>query len=324
MRAAYIEGPGPPETIRIGELPEPRPGPGEVLVDVDMTVVNHVDTFVRSGVYRTPLPLPFIIGRDLVGVVLEVGSAVSQFAEGDSVWCNSLGHAGRQGSAAQRAVVLEERLYHLPPGADPGRAVAIAHPAATAHLALKVHGRVRRGELVVVTGAGGNVGAAAVVQAVLGGARVIATAAPHDAAYCRSLGAENVVDYRDRKALQDIRDLAPDGVDAYVDAAGDNDLPLAVDLLAPRGRIVLLAGAPAMPTLPVGPLYTKDGSVRSFAISTATVAELTGAASTVNALLTGDHLRPRATEVFALDEASAVHRRVEEQGLHGSRFLVCP
>ena len=91
--AAYVEQRGPAESIRIGELPVPELGPDDVLVAVTAVSVNPVDTYVRSGRYDTPIPLPFIVGRDLVGTVAAVGSAVRDLTEGDAVWANSLGHA---------------------------------------------------------------------------------------------------------------------------------------------------------------------------------------------------------------------------------------
>jgi NADPH:quinone reductase-like Zn-dependent oxidoreductase len=150
MRAAYITELGPAEAIRVGELPVPVPGPTGVLVRVEVVVVDPVDTMVRSGAYRTPTPFPFVVGRDLVGTVAEVGAGVAGFPAGDRVWCNSLGHGGRQGSFADYAVVPGERLYHLPAGVDPVGAVAVAHPAATAYLALFRHGGLRPAEAVYV------------------------------------------------------------------------------------------------------------------------------------------------------------------------------
>ena len=150
MRAAYITELGPADAIRVGELPTPVPGPTDVLVRVELVVVDPVDTLVRSGAYRTPTPFPFVVGRDLVGTVAEAGAGAAGFAPGDRVWCNSLGHDGRQGSFAEFAVVPAERLYHLPDGADPVASVAVLHPAATAYLALFRHGRLRPGESVYV------------------------------------------------------------------------------------------------------------------------------------------------------------------------------
>lgn len=321
MRAAYIEELGPPEVIRWGELPPPVPEAGEVLVDVLATAVDPVDTFVRSGVFRTPLPFPFVVGRDLVGTVASPGSG---FAAGETVWCNSLGHDGRQGAAAERAAVPADRLYRLPAGVRPQEAVAVFHPAATAYLALFTHGGLRDGQTVLVGGAGGNVGSALVELAACAGARVLATAAPRDHDHVRSLGAAEVVDYRAGDLVERLAALAPDGVDVHVDTSGRNDLRAAVALLARRGRVVLLAGARDEAALPVGPLYMKNGSLRGFAISHATVGELAAAAEAVNERLARGGLRPRAVEYAPLSETAHAHRRVERGELHGRRVVLLP
>ncbi|MCX3061815.1 NADPH:quinone reductase [Streptomyces beihaiensis] len=324
MRAAFIEELGPPEAIRYGELPEPVAGPTDVLVAVEAVSANPVDTFVRSGVFRTPLQFPAVIGRDLVGTVVSAGPGAPGFAPGDRVWCNSLGHGGRQGAAAERAVVPADRLYRLPDGVDPADAVAVLHPGATAHLGLFTHGRVRPGETVLVLGAAGNVGSALVVMAVEAGARVVATAAARDAEYVASLGAHAVLDYRDPELARGIGEACPDGVDVHLDTSGTNDLTAAVETLAHRGRIVLLAGAAARPALPAGPLYMKDGSVVGFVISHATTAELAEAARTLNRLLAGGRLRPRQVERAPLSDAARTHRRLEEGKLHGRRVVLEP
>src|ERR671910_251240 len=206
---------------------------------------------VRSGAYPTPTPFPFVIGRDLVGTVAVASPGAPGFAPGDRVWCNSLGHDGRQGSFAEYAPVPAERLYHLPAGVDPVAAVAVLHPAATAYLALFRHGALRPGETVYVGGGAGNVGSVLTSLARLGGARVLAGARPEDAGWGRSAGAAEVVDYHDPDLRGRLRSLAPDGVDLYVDTSGHLDLPAVVDLLAARGRLVLLAGGGQRLTLPV-------------------------------------------------------------------------
>ncbi|MBH0245615.1 alcohol dehydrogenase catalytic domain-containing protein, partial [Streptomyces cavourensis] len=113
MLAAYIEQLGSPDTIRYGELPQPVPQAGEVLVDVSVASVNHVDTFVRSGAWRTPVTFPFVIGRDLAGTVAAAAPGTG-FEVGERVWCNSMGHAGRQGAAAERVAARLPRGVELP------------------------------------------------------------------------------------------------------------------------------------------------------------------------------------------------------------------
>ncbi|MFE9170543.1 NADPH:quinone reductase [Streptomyces kebangsaanensis] len=324
MRAAYIEQLGSPDEIRYGELADPRPGPTDVLVEVTATTVNPVDTFVRSGVFRTPVSFPLVIGRDLVGTVVEAGPGAVGFRAGDRVWCNSLGHGGRQGAAAELAVVPADRLYHLPDGVDPETAVCVLHPGGTAHLALHTHARVRPGETVLVAGAAGNVGSAALVTAVEAGARVVCTASARDAGYCRSLGAEEVFAYDDPDLAERLRHACPAGFDVWLDTYGTNDLTAAVDLMAPRARIVLLAGVGARPVLPVGPFYMKDASILGFVISHATTAELADAAVGVNRLLSAGRLRPRTVERAPLGAAADAHRRMEKGGLRGRRLVLRP
>lgn len=321
MLAAYIEELGSPDLIRVGELPPPQPGPGDVLVDVEVSAVNHVDTFVRSGAWRTPLSLPFVLGRDLVGTVAAAGPGAPGFRAGDRVWCSSLGHAGRQGAAAAQAVVPNDRLYHLPDGIEAADAVALAHPASTAYLALFTHGRVRAGETVLVLGAAGNVGGAAVVMAANAGARVVAVASARDADHCRVLGARHVIDYRDPELPRLVREAAPGGIDLYIDTSGRNDLETAMDLLAPRGRVVILAGLRTRPVLPAGPLYLQDRSVHGFAISHARAGELAEAAAHIGRLMADASLRPRATEILPLSETAKAHRRLEEGKVRGKLVL---
>ncbi|MDA0563937.1 zinc-binding dehydrogenase [Streptomonospora sp. S1-112] len=322
MRSAYIEALGPPEHIRYGNLPPPRPAPGEVLVDVAYTAVNHVDTFVRSGAWRTPLTFPFVIGRDLVGTVAEGAPPTAGFRPGERVWSLSMGHAGRQGAAAEQVAVPADRLYRLPPEVPGADAAALAHPAATAYLALFVHGGLRPGARVVVVGAGGNVGGAAVVMAAEAGARVTAVASAADAAHCRDLGAEAAVDYRTPDLAGALAALHPEGADLIVDAAGRNDVETAVPLLARRGRMVLLAGMATRPVLPAGPLYLLDRTVTGFAISQATTAELAEAADHVAKLAAAGRLRPRRVAVLPLSEAAQAHRRLEAGEGAGLRFVL--
>ncbi|MDT0329508.1 zinc-binding dehydrogenase [Nocardiopsis lambiniae] len=323
MYAAYIDRLGGPELIRYGPLPDPEPEPGEILVEVDFATVNHVDTFVRSGAWRTPLTFPFVVGRDLVGTVVRAAPDVSdRFAPGERVWSLSMGYDGRQGAAAERVAVPADRLYRVPEGADPAELVALAHPAATAHLALSTHGRLRAGESVVVVGAGGNVGGALVAMASHAGARVTAVASPTDADHCRASGAHAVLDRRDPDLYERIARLHPDGVDLHVDAAGRNEVEPALAGLARRGRLVLLAGMRSRPVLPVGSLYLLDRSVLGFAISQATVDELAEAAARVGRLAADGVLRPRRCDLVSLEHTGRAHRAVEGGLARGRRIVI--
>jgi len=158
MDAAWIAERGPPETIRYGKSPVPRPGPTDMVVRLEAVAVNPVDLFVRSGRYDTPLPFSLVGGRDVVGTVAACGPGMTGCCPGERMWSNSLGHAGLQGPNAELAVVPVGRLYHLPDSVDPPAAVAVLRPAASAFLALLTHGKLRSGETVLVAGGASHVG----------------------------------------------------------------------------------------------------------------------------------------------------------------------
>lgn len=322
MAAAYVERLGPADEIRYGRLPVPRFGPTDLLVAVEAVTVNPVDTFVRSGAFATPTPFPFVVGRDLVGTVAAVGEGVAGFEVGDRVWENSLGHGGRQGSFAEYAVVPAHRLYHLPAGADPVQAVAVAHPAATAFLGLFRRARLQPGETVYIGGAAGNVGSAAVRLAVDTGAWVVASASREDHERCRRAGAVVVVDHHDADAAEQVRAAAPEGLAVHWDTSGHHDLDTAVGLLATGGRVVVSAAQPgARPELPVAAAYTHDVAIVGFVISNAGADELADAATVVNQHLAAGTLGARIADTLSLSEAAEAHRRMEAGEVSGRLVL---
>ncbi|WP_417221158.1 NADPH:quinone reductase [Arthrobacter sp.] len=324
VRAAGIDRLGSAGEIHCLDLPRPRCGPGQVLLRVSAVAVNHVDTFVRSGTYPTVLHFPLAVGRDAVGIIEQTGDGVEGFSVGQRAWTNSLGFAGRPGATAELVAVDAERAYPLPAGVDPVVAAAALHPCATAALAVHRHGAVGRGESVYIAGGAGNVGSAAIVLAARHGARVLASAAAGDAACCRGLGAETVVDYRDEGVAARLREAAPGGIDVQIETSGRNDLEAAVGLAAPRGRIVVLAGPESAPVLPVGKLYMRDASVLGFAISNATVGELAQAAATVNTMLSERSWEPRHIRRLAFADAGRAHGDLEAGNVRGTRIVLLP
>lgn len=323
MRAAFIRQTGSIDVIEVGELPIPRPGPTDVLVRMQASEVNHVDLFVRSGAYPTHTPFPFVIGRDLIGTVVDKGAGVARFAVGDGVWCNSLGHHGRQGAWSEYAVVAEDRLYPLPAGVDAQQASAMLHGAGTAHIGLVREAALAAGETVFVEGGGGAVGSAVVQMAKAMGARVIVSAGPQDAQWCIDCGADTVLDYHRDDLHAQVRLAAPDGVDVWWDCSGRNDFARCLPLLALGGRAVVMSGlAGKDPTLPVGALYTRDVTLHGFAISNASVDDLAGAATAINRMLAAGQLRARVAGVFRLADAAEAHRVMQAGGVRGRLVMV--
>jgi len=325
MQAAYIQAVGPPENIMVGELPVPEVGPSQVLVRVTATCVDPIDTYIRSGAYPLPLPSPFIIGRDLVGTVERVGSAVTQFAPGQQVWCNNQGYAGRQGTFAEYATVDESLLYALPAGVSDQAAVAVVHSALTASVGLQKIS-LRAGDSLLVNGAAGNVGSAILQLAQAAGIRTFATAGNAESlAWCRQLGAEQAVDYHDAAALdQAIRAFAPQGVTAYWDTSGQQNLEQAVDWLAHHGRLVLMSGLNARPVFPVGGFYTKNCSLFGFTVTSLEVEELRVQAQAINAWFAQGNLQVRIDRVLPLSAAAEAHRLMETRGAVTGKIVILP
>ncbi len=316
MQAAYIAQVGGP--IEIGALPLPPIGPTDVRVRVAASGVNPVDLFVRSGAYRTHTPLPFVLGRDAVGTVAAMGAGVSGLAVGDAVWCNSLGHAGRQGALAEYAVVAAERLYRLPAGVDTMQAAAVLHTGATAQLGLARHAQLQAGETLLIEGAGGGVGSAVVQMAHAMGARVIATASARDQAWCRQCGADVVIDYQHEDRGAQVHRAAPEGIDVAWDTSGRNELAAVLPLMRLGGRIVVMSGLRAGPaSLPVGAMYTRDVSLHGFAISNATVSDLAGAAAAINRLLAAGRLKARIGATFGLQDTAAAYEALAAGRVRG-------
>ena len=329
MRAAFVERLGSADEIRYGEFDLPAVGAAQALVRVEAMAVNPVDTYIRSGAFHTALTFPFIIGRDLVGEVAQVGAGVTRVTPGQRVWCDSLGYDGRQGSFAEYVAVEQQRLYPLPAHVDAIQAVAVFHPAATAFLGLVGSvGGMHPGETILVGGGAGNVGAAVTQLATAMGARALGTAhGADDVAWLRACGASDVFDYDDPRLEEAVRAVAPDGVNVVWNTSGHDNLDVEVGLLARGGCLVLMAGMNQRPAFPVGPFYTKGARVVGFTITAATTRQLAAAAEAVNALLAAGRLTMRIAHVYTLAEAAQAHRLVEGSGPEGrakGRVIVVP
>lgn len=314
MKAAFIKKTGGPNAIEIGDLPVPEIKDNEVLVKVSAVAVNPVDTYIRSGKYQlTPsIPLPYIIGLDLAGVVSKAGKKVQAFKPGQRVWCNSLGIHGRQGSFAEFAAIPEELLYPIPDNVNDSDMVSVAQPAATACIGLIRVAMLKATEVIFVNGGAGSVGSAIIQLAVARGARVIAsTSGKEKTEWCKSLGADLVLDYKKNDYAKSIKSIAPQGVDVFWDTSTHPDFEVSVPLLAPKGRIIVMAGAEAHPTLPVGPFYRKECSLKGFSMFNSTAQELRGCAEIIDRCLLEKKLKGKIAHVMKLDEASKAQALLE-------------
>ncbi len=321
MKAAFIEQTGGPENIIYGDLPDPSPGAGEVLVRVGAASVNPIDTYVRGGLVAAELPVPFVVGSDFAGTVEAVGEGVTHWQPGDNVWGANQGGHGRQGTAAELACVGAEWLHATPEGISDEEAAAIALVGITAHIGLVLKAGLREGEIVFVNGGSGGVGSMVVQIAKASGARVIATAGS-DARVAKAaeLGADEVINYQTEDVATRVKALAPQGVNVLWETRRETDLDWAVSLLSQRGRLIVMAGREARPVLPVGPLYVKDCSVHGFAMFNYPAAEQRQCGDDLNRWLAEAKLHANIDRVLPLSETAEAHRLQEANtiGLAGT------
>ncbi len=313
MKAAYIKQVGLPENIIFGDLPTPEPRGAAALVKVRAVDVNPVDTYIRAGNVVMPIPIPFIVGCDLAGVVEAVGPDVRRFKPGDRVWCSNQGLLGRQGTFAEYAAVEEQWLYPIPEGVSDEQATAVSLVGITAHLGLVRDAKLRHGESVFINGGSGGVGSMVIQMAKALGARVAATAGSDEKlAVCHSLGADVAINYKTEDIAAGVKEFNPAGVDVYWETQREPNFERAVDLLAPRGRIILMAGREARPVFPVGPFYIKGCSMHGFAMFNATPDEQRTAAADINRWLVAGQLKAHIDRMMPLSETAAAHRLQEE------------
>jgi len=323
MKAAYINATGPPENIKYGELPDPRAQGSEVLVEVKAVAVNPVDTYIRAGTIEMPLPLPFVVGCDLAGVVTAVGPKAQRFKLGTRVWGSNQGLLGRQGTFSQLAVIDEGWLYPTPTGVDDETAAAAALVGITAHLGLVRDVQLRAGETLFVNGGTGGVGSMVVQMAKALGARVITTAGSDEKLdLCRRLGADLAINYKTEDVDRRVREFAPNGVNVWWETLREPNFDRTVSLLADRGRMVIMAGRDARPSFPVGPFYVKGCKLVGFVVFKATPDEQRQAAEDINRWLATGKVRPQIGRTMPLSETAAAHRLQEENTIGKAGTLV--
>ena len=316
MKAAFIQQPGPPESIQFGDLPKPALAPQQVLVRVGAVAVNPIDTYIRGGLIKMDLPLPFIVGCDLAGTVEEVGAGATRFKRGDRVWGSNQGLFGRQGTFAEFAAVDEQWLYPTPISIADEEAAAVSLVGITAALGLLNRAQLRAGEILFVNGGTGGVGSVVVQMAKALGARVITTAGNDEkVAECRKLGADLALNYQTDDVEAKVREFAPNGVNVWWETLREPNFERTVPLLAMRGRMIVMAGREAKPLFPVGPFYVKDCALHGFAMFNAPADEQRACAEHINRWLAEGKLRARIDRVLPLAQTAEAHRLQEENTL---------
>jgi NADPH:quinone reductase len=326
MRAIVVSEFGGPEQLRVSEVARPVPGPGEVLVEVFAAPVNYVDLLVVGGAYQFLPARPFIPGKGPAGVVRACGPGVSVPREGDRVLAMA-----EQGGYSEAVAVPAEQCYRLPACMSFSAAASLSLVYDTAWFALRERGRLQPEETVLVLGASGGVGQAAVQLASAMGARVLAAITrPERAAALRAAGADVVIDLS-RANLQDtLREqvyAATDGrgADIILDPLGGEVFSAALRALAWRGRLVVIGfAAGAIPTLRTNYLLLRNIEISGLQISDyrkRRPAQVAAAFDEIFALFQQGTIRPAAATEFPLERAGEALAALRDRRIDGRAVL---
>ncbi len=326
MRAVEAREAGGPEVLSFVDLPDPEPGPGQLLVRVAAAGVNFIDTYRRAGVY--PMPYPHVVGVEGAGVVEAVGEGVGDFAAGDRVaWAEA------PGSYAELALVPAAEAVAVPDGLDLPTAAALMLQGMTAHYLVASTFEVGPGHDVLLTAGAGGVGLLATQLATARGGRVITTVStPQKAALSSAAGAAHTIDYA---AMDDITTELPatvreltdgQGVHVVYDGVGRSTFAASLASLRRRGTLVLFGGASG-PVPPLDPqVLNRSGSLYltrpTLAHYVATRAELEWRASEVLGAAATGNLSARIGATYPLADAEQAHRALEGRATTGKVLLV--
>lgn len=321
MQAIRVTTTGGPEVLQVADVPDPIAGTGEVLVDVAAAGVNFIDTYQRSGLY--PSSLPMTLGMEGAGTITAVGPRVADFQVGDRVaWCDVLG------SYAQRAALPAARLVLVPHDVDLVDAAAVMLQGLTAHYLTRDTFGLQAGQRCLIQAGAGGVGQLLIQLAKTLGAEVFTTVGDHaKAELATQAGADHVIEYRETDFGDAVEQIAgPKALDVVYDGVGRSTFERGLELLRPRGMMVTFGNASG-PVDPIAPLRLSQlGSLfltrPMLAHYVADQKELRArAADVLDWVATGD-LRVRIGERFPLAEAAEAHRRLEGRATSGKVLLI--
>jgi NADPH:quinone reductase len=318
MRAIRVHEFGGPEVLRAEEVPTPRPGPNEVLVRMHAIGVNPVEIYIRAGTYPRKPALPYTPGNDGAGVIEQVGPDVNQFKVGDRVYT-----AGSiSGTYSEFGLCEIAQVHPLPTNVSFVQGAAMGTPYATAYRGLVQRGNAKPGETVLVHGASGGVGTAAVQLARARGLRVFGTAGSDEGLkLAREQGAHEVFDHRAPDHFDKIMNATGGrGVDVIVELLANVNLGKDLTILAKGGRAVVIGSRGRVEIDPRDTMQ-RDADVRGMALPNTPPTELASIHAALVAGLENGTLRPVIGKEFPLSDAAEAHRAVMESGAMGKIVL---
>lgn len=319
MQAVRVHQFGGPEVLAVEEVPELEPGPGQILLQVKAVGVNPVETYIRAGTYAAKPPLPYTPGADAAGVVVKIGEGVGNRRAGERVYA-----AGTAtGAYAQYALCAESQVYPLPERVTFEQGAAIGVPYGTAYRALFQRARVAPGEWVLIHGASGGVGIAAVQLARAAGLKVIGTGGTGEGRrLIEREGAHHVLDHGAPDYLEELMNItAGRGADVIVEMLANVNLGKDLGVVAKNGRIVIVGSRGPVEINPREAM-TRDANVLGMTLFNVGPEDMVRIHAALYAGLDNSTLRPVIGRKYPLTEAAQAHRQVMEPGAYGKILLI--
>jgi NADPH2:quinone reductase len=318
MKAIVVRAFGPPDVMTLEDLPDPKPGPGQVVIRVRAAGVNPVDSYIRAGTYARKPSLPYTPGADVAGIVDAVGEGVTRLARGARVYAHAV-----PGTYAELAVCDEWQALPLPDRISFQQGAALGVPYATAWRALFLRAHARAGETVLVHGGSGGVGTGAIQIARAHGLRVIATAGTAEGmALVRANGAHEVLNHREPDYLQQVMPLTGNkGVDVILEMLSNVNLDRDLDVLAFHGRVVVI-GSRGRVEIDPRKTMPRDAAILGMTLFNATRDEFHEIHSGIVAGLENGTLTPVVGKELPLADAAKAHEAVMGDGARGKIVLV--
>jgi NADPH2:quinone reductase len=319
MKAILVNEFGAPEVMKLTEIQDPKPARGEILVKLQAIGINPVDTYIRAGQYAMKPELPYTPGKDGAGIVEAIGGSVSSAAVGDRVYIDG----AVTGAYAEKALCLESQIHRLPENISFEQGAGIGVPYSTAYHALFHRAKAVAGETVLIHGASGGVGTAAVQLARAAGLTVIATGGTDEGRkHIMEQGAHYAVDHKDPKHAEQILGITGgQGVDVIIEMLANVNLGNDLPMLAKNGRVVVI-GSRGKVEIDPRDLMGRNAAIFGMVIMMATDDEKKRINAALYSGFENGTLRPVIGKKLPLAEAARGHHEVMESPAHGKIILV--
>ncbi len=319
MKAIRAHDFGEPEVMRLEEVSDPKCGPGQVLVRIQAVGVNPLDTYIRAGLYAIKPKLPYTPGSDASGTVGAVGKGVKRVKVGERIYT-----AGTiTGAYAEKALCLESQVHSLPAGITYPQGAALNVPYSAAYRGLFQRARAVPGEAVLVHGASGGVGIAALQFSRAAGLVVIGTAGTEEGRHLAAeQGAHHVLDHRSPDHFQEVLRLTENrGVDVILELLANVNLDKDLGILATGGRAVVIG---SRGTIEINPrdAISRETAILGMSVFNATERETASIHAAIGAGLENGTLRPVIGQEMPLADAPRAHRRIMEATALGKIVLL--